>query len=634
MIAIRQWTASVIAAALLCGTVGAQEVKLGAYVSETGGLAAPSDAAFDASGVLYVLEADFDRISTLSADGETAVVLGGSGDGPGQFRDPRALEFGPDGRLYVADTGNHRIQVFEGPRLEFVLSIGSIGTGLGDLKSPTGLAVSDTHIYVADSLNDRVEVFDRDGRSVRTLGLRGSGTGELSRPTDVAVDAEGNTYVTDAWNHRVQKFDADGEPVKAWGDFGPHPGFLATPMGITHAAGQLFVADRDNHRVQVFDTDGALLYSWGLHAIRPRESAGKLHYPNRVAVTPDGSRAAVLEGFENRLQVFGPTEDGAEPPAAGSLDRSVAAHYGGAVDSAGGWMTLVEPTRPAALIWDDATRVAELEPISVSRVSAWGRGFGEFRMPVDAAVDVERSLLYVLDPGNLRLAAWRIERDEGDIKYQPDLLVLAFSLDLTVLPRAFDGSGPIEGTAIEVAPAGDDAVLIADARSRSVLEISTVDGELGAQRRWPTPGERPLLEATDLALSADGSQLYVADRVAGEVRVFPRTGDGEATAFRGPDDDPLVRPAGLCVDGDGFVYVTDAARHRISKFDPAGERVAVWGTEGLGALEFFKPRGIALRSDGNLVVLDHGNHRGQILSRDGEFLHVFGSLLFIRPAQR
>lgn len=620
----------------------AQEHKIGAYTSEASGFIAPSDAAFSSNGSFLVLEADRDCVSMLDINGEPGRRLGQSGDGPGEFHDPRALEFGPDGRLYVADTGNHRIQVFEGTSLTFLLSFGSFGRGLGDLASPAGLAVTETEVFVADSLNNRIAVFDLDGHATRTFGTRGSGPGEFSRPTDVAVDDEGNAYVTDGWNHRVQKFDAAGEHVKSWGDFGPHPGFFATPMGITYHDGELFVADRDNHRIQVFDTDGELLYAWGLHAIRPRESEGKLHYPIRVAISKGngfcqgGGHAVVVESVEDRIQWFDYTQDGADPPVAGSLDRSVSVHYGGSVDSAGGWMTLVEPTRPAALIWDDATTIAELDPISVSRVSSWGRGFGQFRMPVDTAVDLERSLLYVADPGNLRVAAWKIERDEGPIKYQPDLLRLAFSIDLAKLSCAFEHPGPIEATALEIGHGGEleGSLLVADARTHSVIEIGTAEGTLSAWFQWPHPDQEPLLEATDLALSPGGDTLYVADRIAGHVRAFARTEGGQTFTFRGPEDDPLVRPAGICVDSDGFIYVTDEARHRIAKFAPTGERLATWGQQGLGALEFFKPRGIAVRADGHLLVLDHGNHRGQILSTDGEFLHVFGSQLFIEPAQR
>jgi sugar lactone lactonase YvrE len=84
---------------------------------------------------------------------------------------------------------------------------------------------------------------------------------------------------------------------------------------------------------------------------------------------------------------------------------------------------------------------------------------------------------------------------------------------------------------------------------------------------------------------------------------------------------------------DGSVFVTDAATHRVVKFDRDGNVLRAWGRQGLGAGEFYKPRGVTIDGAGRLIVIDHGNHRGQIFSQDGEFIEAFGSRFFTKPAR-
>jgi tripartite motif-containing protein 2/3 len=93
-----------------------------------------------------------------------------------------------------------------------------------------------------------------------------------------------------------------------------------------------------------------------------------------------------------------------------------------------------------------------------------------------------------------------------------------------------------------------------------------------------------------------------------------------------------VRPSGIAVDADGRVFVSDAHRHAIYVFEADGRCTAHFGQEGLRALEFFKPSGLTLRNPGELMILDHGNHRGQIvrIGADGQgaFVHAFGARFF------
>ena len=59
-----------------------------------------------------------------------------------------------------------------------------------------------------------------------------------------------------------------------------------------------------------------------------------------------------------------------------------------------------------------------------------------------------------------------------------------------------------------------------------------------------------------------------------------------------------------------------------------------FGRRGIGRVEFFKPKGLTFDSKGDLLILDWGNHRGQVLTRDGDFLGAFGSRVFVVPTLR
>ena len=66
----------------------------------------------------------------------------------------------------------------------------------------------------------------------------------------------------------------------------------------------------------------------------------------------------------------------------------------------------------------------------------------------------------------------------------------------------------------------------------------------------------------------------------------------------------------------------------------AVKRQPVIGEEGLGPGQLYEPAGVALDDEGNLLVVDHGNHRGVVLTPDGAFVRAFGSKLYVRPAMR
>jgi DNA-binding beta-propeller fold protein YncE len=88
------------------------------------------------------------------------------------------------------------------------------------------------------------------------LGAQGSGEGELSGPTGLAVDTGGNVYVSDNGNHRVVKFDSSGSFIASWGSGGSGNGEFKGPTGLAvDSKGRVYVSDMGNHRIQIFDSE-------------------------------------------------------------------------------------------------------------------------------------------------------------------------------------------------------------------------------------------------------------------------------------------------------------------------------------------------------------------------------------------
>ena len=104
----------------------------------------------------------------------------------------------------------------EPPR--FVRAWGRDPSAPDQLRSPSGAAQApDGTVYVVDATDDRVAYFDADGTFRGQWGTAGSGDGQFTSPTSVAVTADGQTvYVTDSGNQRVQVFDAAGTFLGAW----------------------------------------------------------------------------------------------------------------------------------------------------------------------------------------------------------------------------------------------------------------------------------------------------------------------------------------------------------------------------------------------------------------------------------
>jgi tripartite motif-containing protein 71 len=88
------------------------------------------------------------------------------------------------------------------------------------------------NVYVADTFNHRVQVFTSSGVFLREWGQQGRGQGQLDMPQGIAVDGSGKVYVADTFNDRVQVFSTDGTFLGRWGEGGSGEGEFAGPRGM------------------------------------------------------------------------------------------------------------------------------------------------------------------------------------------------------------------------------------------------------------------------------------------------------------------------------------------------------------------------------------------------------------------
>jgi len=207
----------------------------------------------DGDGNIVVVEPHYARINHHAPDGSLVTQWGERGEGPGMLAFPRAVAMASDGRLFVSEFQVvERVQCFS-PRGEtFHFSFGQEGDGPGEFNRAEGLGVDpEDRVYVADSCNHRIQVFSSKGEFLREHGRAGADVGEMSYPYDIRLDGNGVQYVCEFGNSRLQIFDADDRPLETVGGPGARLGEFANPWSIVFdSKGNLYVADSANHRVQ------------------------------------------------------------------------------------------------------------------------------------------------------------------------------------------------------------------------------------------------------------------------------------------------------------------------------------------------------------------------------------------------
>jgi hypothetical protein len=255
--------------------------------SGPGQLDQPVGIALDGAGDFYIADRNNHRVQKFASDGAFLLTWGRQGDQPGEFREPHDVA-ADDEFVYVADTWNQRVQVFD-RRGGHVFTI----TGEPSMNSPRGVAAAGKRVYIAEAGAGRISVYDRAGKLQQTFGTPGGDApGHLTEPTDVAVDSRGGVWVVNGGNNRLEHFAPDGKalaplPVPGWSGRGLKEFYLSIDRDDT-----LYVGDWERGQVRRFRPDGTELTPFGTD----------LHQPSGIALQRD--RILVVSRVDDVVRVF------------------------------------------------------------------------------------------------------------------------------------------------------------------------------------------------------------------------------------------------------------------------------------------------------------------------------------------
>ncbi|NPV48464.1 MAG: hypothetical protein HPY69_16110, partial [Armatimonadetes bacterium] len=271
----------------------------------------PTGIALDADGKVYVVEYYNHRVQRFASNMSYLSQWGGNGSSDGQFSYPWGIVISGEKKVYVSDTSgsnNNRIQIFQLTGF-FLSKFGSYGSSTGQFNSPRGLAMdASNNIYVIEYGNHRLQKFNKNGGFITTWGGYGSGDTNFYYPQGVAFGAGNFVFVADTYNHRVVKYTSSGTYVKQWGGNGTSNGQFAYPAGIAVGPDNMvYVADTSNNRLQKFDADGNWKDTWGQYG----SGDGQMYYPSGVFVDKS-LKVWITEQYNHRIQRFRPNK----PPTA------------------------------------------------------------------------------------------------------------------------------------------------------------------------------------------------------------------------------------------------------------------------------------------------------------------------------
>ena len=267
--------------------------------------------AFDSSGDAVSMDTVNQRVVVMSPSGSLLGVCGQRGfTSTGDFNWPRGVAVDPvTGDYWIADTKQSDLQILE-PLSQGCTGVADFvneGSATGDLDYPYSITIGGGYAWVADTKNNRIESWNvatctaDAGTCAATsaYGTSGSGTGQFSTPTGIAVDpTTGNVFVADSGNNRVVELSVSGGTVT--GVVRTFTG-LTDPYGVAANGTYVAVAQRaDPGQVVVFNepsgTAGVTITGGDVTGGGPTT----LYDPENVAFGPNGD-LYIADTYNDRI---------------------------------------------------------------------------------------------------------------------------------------------------------------------------------------------------------------------------------------------------------------------------------------------------------------------------------------------
>lgn len=247
----------------------------------------------------------FDRSSDVDESEQCYVLdytIGSSGSGEGEFNVPLGMDVDSSNNIYIADSGNNRIVVYD--------SDGNYLTSFGesDLSYPSAVAIYGTDLYVADKGNHRIVQYDTSGNFIGEISLFGnsssSSDGGFNSPEGIAIDDTGAyIVVADRGNDRIQIYDfTDWEEVTVTGDITSFSEVSDVFIEIDSGTTYLYFSEKDNHRIGKIINDNISIDKTAFSIIEDDDEGYLLGRENGIGVAGSGEGSF---NYPRGLDVFG-----------------------------------------------------------------------------------------------------------------------------------------------------------------------------------------------------------------------------------------------------------------------------------------------------------------------------------------